>query len=72
MHKDLSEFDIPQLALHPSSNNFWEHKKCFKKCVKDMKTAFFDEQKKNHDFLQKIAYRSISRHKYLFHKKTMN
>ncbi len=47
MHKDLSEFDIPQLALHPSSNNFWEHKKCFRKCVKDMKTAFFDEKEES-------------------------
>lgn len=27
MHQDLSELDIPNLQIYPSTTNFWEHKR---------------------------------------------
>lgn len=45
MHgKDLSDLDLPNLTLYPSSTNFVEHKQCFKLCVKDFNIPYLSPE----------------------------
>ena len=52
---NLNDLDIPELVLTPSTTNFYEHKKCFKLCVKDMKINYLssDEESCSKNCLQK-------------------
>ncbi|CAK73227.1 unnamed protein product (macronuclear) [Paramecium tetraurelia] len=39
---DISDLDLPDLTLYPSTTGYSEQKRCFKQCVKDMSISYLN------------------------------